>query len=1023
MNHTPLLRSARLLTALLTISTSLAQAFEPILASRGDQGITTGVTATVPSRRSLSADGRYALVETSAVNMMPSLADRNAASDIFLIDTVTDEVIPVSTRLGDPARTATGPSSGASMSPDGKWVVFNSDAADIVPGVIDVNGATDVFLFNRVTREVQLVSRATATTTSNGASSHRLFSADGRFVLFLSFSTNLTNHSDSNNLEDLYLFDSDNGTMTLISAAAGPTLQSGNGGVVFVSMSTDGRYVAFDSTSTNLVAGHTDTNNASDVFYYSHPDQTLQLLSRSELSPTSAANLRSANPMIAPDGSSVLFSSQATDLIFSLTDNNGASDVFRWRQSGNSLELVSGANGGTTATSNLASLPALACSDSRWSLFASEASNLVPGQIDSLADYDYFLRDHLTQSTRLVTHVNGLPTTTVTDGASFGGSSADCRYVLFSTVATDVVAGVTDTNFAQDLFLFDRQADASLLVSSRADNAQGTSVDTTATVGYSVSADGNWVLYRSTGSDLASGPDFNHNSDVFLRNMSNGSLRPLSRATRPVANGANGSARFYGMSRDGNWLLYGTSATNVIGANDPSDFRDFYLFGADDQTTTLVSRRFGQRNQAVDGSGLAALSGTGRYAAFSSMSNEVLPGISDGNESTDIYLFDRELETTVLVSRQNGVSVATANDVSIPKFVSDSGAVLFASEATDLVAGQLDSANSLDLFLYQPGTGHNLLVSHAAGQPNAALSADVTALDFSADGRFVLFTSSASTIAPGISDNNNAADLFLFDATDQSISMISRAFGQATSASGATDFGRLSTDGEWIVMTSEATNLLAGTSGPNLFSNVYLQRRSTGERWLVSHANTGPLVRSDGSSLDGFVSGDGEYVAFQSSSRDLLTGINHSDSNLDVFLFERSTGTITLVTRAWLSSLTTPANNHSRPFGISNDGQKVGIASYATNMVAPGVRNGYTDTFLFDAQSQSISLVSRHAGLSSSDEAQYEQAFPYALSADGGSMAVLGISPQLCANCNVSNVFDNLYLYRELGPLLSDGFE
>src|SRR5947207_692369 len=154
-----------------------------------------------------------------------------------------------------------GASLGSALSADGRLVAFQSDATNLVVG--DTNGATDVFVRDRQTGMTARVSVASDGTQANNVSSYPALSADGRFVAFQSDATNLV-AGDTNGATDVFVRDRQTGTTERVSVASGGT--QGNGASAGPVLSADGGLVAFHSTATNLVAG--DANGAYDVFVH-----------------------------------------------------------------------------------------------------------------------------------------------------------------------------------------------------------------------------------------------------------------------------------------------------------------------------------------------------------------------------------------------------------------------------------------------------------------------------------------------------------------------------------------------------------------------------------------------------------------------------------------------------------------------------------------------------------------------------------------------------------------------------------
>ncbi|MFB9470241.1 S8 family serine peptidase [Nonomuraea salmonea] len=267
-----------------------------------------------------SADGRYAIFDSMASNLVPG--DTNGRNDVFLRDrqSGTTERISVTqdgTEVNGNAREAT-------ISADGRYVGFQSDAADLVPG--DDNGVIDTFVLDRQAKTLTRVTgpdpatetagpvisqNGTAVAYSNGVGLGEIYvhdlatgkarlvsvtldgagaggltfapslSADGTKVAFYSDSGRLA-EGDDNNLSDVFLRDVTAGTTTLLSGAPGGT--GGDGRAALPSISADGRYVAFESTSANLVEG--DTNKRSDVFVHDLVAGPEALFALSDLSVT-----------------------------------------------------------------------------------------------------------------------------------------------------------------------------------------------------------------------------------------------------------------------------------------------------------------------------------------------------------------------------------------------------------------------------------------------------------------------------------------------------------------------------------------------------------------------------------------------------------------------------------------------------------------------------------------------------------------------------------------------------------------
>jgi len=204
---------------------------------------------------SLSADGRYVVFQSVANNLV--LSDTNNNADIFVHDRQSLSTILVS--VASDGTQGNSFSTTPSISADGRYVSFGSNASNLVSG--DTNDLTDVFVHDLQTSATTLVSVASDGTQGRDISQTSSISADGRYVFFNSSATNLVS-GDTNGFTDVFVHDRQTSVTTLVSVATDGTQGGGASSGVFVS--ADGRYVAFHSEATNFVSG--DTNDARDIF-------------------------------------------------------------------------------------------------------------------------------------------------------------------------------------------------------------------------------------------------------------------------------------------------------------------------------------------------------------------------------------------------------------------------------------------------------------------------------------------------------------------------------------------------------------------------------------------------------------------------------------------------------------------------------------------------------------------------------------------------------------------------------------
>jgi Tol biopolymer transport system component len=283
---------------------------------------------------------------------------------------------------------------------------------------------------------------------ANGNSLLPAISADGRFVAFPSFATNLVAR-DRNGAFDVFVRDRVAQVTRRVSVGAGG--QEGYRGSRDPAISADGRFVAFDSYAWNFVAG--DTNGNQDVFVRDRKAQVTRRVSVG--TGGQQANRRSYCMAISASGRFVLFASNATNLVAG--DTNGSYDVFVRDRKAQVTRRVSVGAGGQQA--NDFSFDSAISTDGRFVVFESAASNLVAG--DSNGVDDVFVRDRVAQLTRRVSvgsggqQANGL--------SNQVAISAGGRFVAFVSEASNLVAG--DTNGLADVFVRDRVAQVTRRVS------------------------------------------------------------------------------------------------------------------------------------------------------------------------------------------------------------------------------------------------------------------------------------------------------------------------------------------------------------------------------------------------------------------------------------------------------------------------------------------------------------------------------------------------------------------------------
>jgi TolB protein len=377
----------------------------------------------------LSSNGRFV-----TLNSLAALAanDLNSYCDAYLFDSLTGTSELISVNLA--GQSGDDYSNGYfDVSDDGRFVAFISRATDLVPG-----GAPGVypkcFVRDRMLGQTRLVAQ-----DANGVPAFTYvdvaLSDDGRFVAFSSFWGLIL--PDTNGLDDQFLFDLQTNTLERISNSySGASANGGSGGG---DVSRDGRFVTFNSTSSNLVLG--DTNGFNDVFQ--HDRWSGQTVIVSVDSNGAQANDQVGWIQASADGRFVVFESPASNLVGG--DTNGLWDCFLRDVVVGSTERVSISSAGVQGD-QISFAPAIS-PDGRFVAFVSAATNLVPGDTNGVRDV--FLRDLATGFTsRVSMSVNGVES----DGHCFGTAlSTEARTIAFQSIGSTLVPN--DTNGVWDAFV------------------------------------------------------------------------------------------------------------------------------------------------------------------------------------------------------------------------------------------------------------------------------------------------------------------------------------------------------------------------------------------------------------------------------------------------------------------------------------------------------------------------------------------------------------------------------------------
>ncbi len=784
------------------------------------------------------------------------------------------------------------------ISADGRWVAFGSFASVLVGG--DKNGEQDVFLYDRQSGTTRRASVKSDGNELSYASSDPSVSGDGQRVSFQSYGRFTSN--DTNTQYDCYVHDFVSSETTLVSQTSGGMVGNGYSGSARIS--EDGHRVAFYSWSSNLVPG--DANNKSDIFVR---DLASGETTRASVTDAGAeANGDSWSPSISGDGSRIAFGSAADNLV--VGDTNGQGDIF-----------IRDLTAGTTIRASLAfdgSEPNSSCGpcaisdDGRYVVFESDATNLVAGGTDGTRHI--YLRDLLAGSTELISQsTDGVVGNIDSQDAVV---SADGRYVVFGSLADNLVAG--DTN-SWDVFVRDRVSG----ITSRVSVASGGGQANASCYSPTVSGDGQIVAFHSDATNLGEETD-GWTAHVYVRDIDEdvtGSIISSAVWTTMGNSYSAGSS----IAMDGSAVAYYSSATNLV----PGDARahaEIFVTGLAGEGTSLASR--GVEGTPVNGDCWdPALSGDGSVVAFASGASNLVA--DDENDSTDAFVADVETGVAERVSvssvGEEGNSYSDA-----PRISADGRRVVFKSNATNLVSS--DSNDCEDIFVRYLDTGTTFRVSVSGTDDQA--DSDSWEPHISGGGRYVSFSSYATNLVVG--DGNDATDVFVHDL--QTGDVVRGSLGEGgVELDDTSEHGALSYDGRLLAFSSKASNVLeGGVAGAQ--TQVYVRDLVTGDVTLVSKHSDG--TPGSGNSYYPALSADGRYVAFVSLAQNLVDGYMHS--NYHVFVHDLQTGETAL-----LSTAPGGPQANAACFGpsLSGDGSLAAFDTAASNL-HPDDDNNISDVYV-----------------------------------------------------------------------------
>jgi uncharacterized repeat protein (TIGR01451 family) len=822
------------------------------------------------------------------------------------------------------------------ITPDGHWIAYESTNDIVTPDSVSYAAAGDnYYLYDNNSSDTgyqsnTLVSHipsntlaagssyatSSTTTTAPGAA----ISDDGRFVAFASRSNNLTSSTTSAGW-NYFVFDRQatdtTHNVTLINQASVPTSAVSSTSVYPVltpSISGDGRYIAYLGLASSEISPpptNVNVTNGLDALVYdqgstpgtSTPTRTL--LSHSSSSTTTTGNGVARTPVINENGNTIVYPDEASNLgpskdLNAALPHDGV-DLFAY-----SLTTPSGytpqASNGSNATATLHYADSAHPANSLPSLTANGMSEISP--VHAVSD-------------------NG-------------------RYTVYMTNAPNLVAGEVDTNLSLNVYLYDKQAGTTTLLSHAAGSSSTTGNGPSSNA--VISGDGSTVLFYSFATNLISGGTPSGDVQLYMYNVSSGTLSLVSHTSGSSTQGANSTAPFSyytsalgfstffyststsaqglalpSISDNGQYIAYLSNATNLSGSNTGTNKINVFLYDNNSSdsaygTNIMVSTANGATTTANANADTVAISSDGTTIAFTDKATNLL-GTSITTTYDQLYVWSRTTNSTtglsagqtVLASHQAG-STSTAATISgastgspawgpLPASLSSNGAfVAYYFGGSNLVSSQGGTASALNVFRYDVVNNANTLVSHASSStttagdnPTNANLYEASGPAISANGRYIAFANnSTNLLGTSLSNQNGQDNVYLYDANTGTNTLVSHASGSTTtpdSAGGTSP--SISSDGRFVSFIDLALNNNSDTDctfvGPGSVRLYDGQASGSTQPAVVGRAFDASTMLLVGATLaPTAMSSDGTTVVWDGLSATNVTG--DLNSNLDVFL-------------------------------------------------------------------------------------------------------------------------------------------
>ena len=951
-----------------------------------------------------SADARFVLVASPASNVLAGQIDPTDSVDLFLVDRAAGTTAIVTHRGDNLTASATDAFMGA-VSDDGRTVAFLSREVGLVPG-FDPLGFLQAYRFDAATGVVTPLTRSAAQPSVGGNGDTEELSMDGagRIAAVRSDATDLVpGFVDGGPGPDVFTYVLATGAARLVTSdVANPNRgtaapPSGSLFVRNVHVSSDGRSVAFETSAPNILPGYLNPGGGTVTGLYLADAATgaVTLVSRSAGTATTSADRGGEFLDMTPDGSRVVFSSGASDLVPGQLGDFPRT-LFLFERASGTNRLISHQVGSALVPVNGRTRRARISEDGARIVFSNDvdADRLLLGANDQNSSSDLFVHDVvLGETVALVTHERNQPLVTPQFGAldaSWGIDATGTR-VAFGHSSQTLLTGFSSPGPGTRTSTFLRDVSTGgLELLSRAAGAPlvGPSEDDAPSF---VSADGGTVIRGGGAGNLDSGP-VGARGGLYASTPGQAGVPLLTRGGTPSATADaattifDGAGRLETISADGRFVLVDSQSSNLLPGAVPRQGGAAYLVDTGTGTVRLVNHR-GDGVTPTDLLREIGISADGSTVVFTAAGfGDLVPGLVESGSRLTVFAMDTASGAVEALSSSALDPGTTSNQGSVlPDISADGRHVVYVSHATDLVPGVVDNGVFDDVFLVDRQTGTRTLVTRAAGT-NRAADRFSSLPSISPDGATVVYDSEARDLVAGFQDNSPlGGDVFAYDVQTGVTRLVSHVPGSPLAGgSGASSNARIGA-GDVVVFESRATDLVPGyvalfPGARNLFrADAALNILPVGE-----DAST-PLVSSNGQSENPVLSADGSAVVFGSSATNLVPGfVNRNGTNADLYHVDLASGAITLLGHA-SGQPSVGSNSEVLGASLSANGRRVALFGRSTDVVPNQALVGYADRnlFLIDPGAGTTEILARPAGSTESNGPLHGE-----ISGDGRSLLV-----------------------------------